>query len=321
MTAAPQASTPQASASRAAVPLAGPRARQPRSAAKRREGLAALLFLAPFLVVYAVFLVYPLFLGIWISFRDWDLMAGDYGSVGLLNYQDLWNDPQFWRAARNTLTFVALTVPSMTVVALLLALAVQGTGRLRAVLRSVFFLSSVFSVTVVTLVWQMVLSTDRGLIAPLFEFFGAEPVNFLGSPTWAMPAIVVTTLWWGVGLPMALFLAALGSIPRELYEAAELDHAPRWTVLWRITLPSIRSTLILVVVLQIVAQFQIFGQTFLMTQGGPANATRTLVQYIYETAFRDWLVGYGAAMAMVLFAMMIFFSMLQLWLGRQGDER
>jgi multiple sugar transport system permease protein len=131
---------------------------------------------------------------------------------------------------------------------------------------------------------------------------------------------VVTTLWWGVGLPMALFLAALGSIPRELYEAAELDHAGRLATFWRITLPSIRHTLLLVLVLQIVGQFQIFGQVHLLTRGGPSNSTQTLVRYIYETAFRDWLVGYGAAMAMVLFALMLVFSMLQLWLGRQGDE-
>jgi multiple sugar transport system permease protein len=311
MTAAPQVGV---------VPASTARTGTPRKRAGRRDWLAAFLFLAPFLAVYLVLLVYPLFLGIWISFRDWDLMAGDYGWVGTLNYQDLGSDPQFWRSARNTLYFVLMTVPSMTIVALLLALAVHGPGRLRAICRSVFFLSSVFSVTVVTLVWQMVLAPDRGLIAPVVQFLGFTPINYLGSPTWAMPAIVVTTLWWGVGLPMALFLASLGSIPRELYEAAELDHASRWAVFRRITLPSIRHTLILVVVLQIVAQFQIFGQPFLMTQGGPANTTRSLVQYIYETSFRDWLVGYGAAMAMVLFGMMLVFSMLQLWLGRQGDD-
>lgn len=294
--------------------------RRGRSPAARREGLAALAFLAPFLVVYAVFLVYPLFKGIWLSFRDWDLLVGDYGFIGLLNYQDLWTDPDFWRAARNTLLFAALTVPLMTLLALLLALVVSGAGRVRAVLRSVFFLSSVFSVTVVTLVWQMVLSTDRGLIAPIFEAFGAEPINFLGHPRWAMPSVILTTLWWGVGLPMALFIAALGSIPRELYEAAELDHAGRWATFWRITLPAIRHTVLLVLVLQIVGQFQIFGQVQLMTNGGPSGATRTLVQYIYETAFRDKLVGYGETIALALFALMLVFSMLQLWLGRQGDK-
>lgn len=297
------------------------RTRAPQSPARRREGWAAFLFLAPFLVTYLLFLVYPLFKGVWISLHDWDLMDDSIRTwIGWENYAYMWDDPIFWRATRNTLLFVAMTVPTMTALSLLLALAVSGGGRVRAVCRSIFFMSSVFSVTVVTLIWTMVLSTDKGLISPLFLALGLDPVNFLGSPTWAMPSIVVTTLWWGVGLPMALFLAALGAIPRELYEAAELDHAGRWTTFWRITLPQLRHTLLLVLVLQIVGQFQIFGQAQLMTNGGPSGMTRTLVLYIYDTAFRDWYVGQASAMALALFAMMLVFSALQLWLGRRGDE-
>lgn len=291
-----------------------------QAAVRRRDALTAYLFLAPFLAIYVVLLVYPFFKGLWISLHDWEL-AGNYRKfIGFLNYQDLWFDAVFWKVVGNTLLFVVLTVPTMTVLALVLALAVFGRGRLKGVLRSIFFMSSVFSVSVVTLLWQMVLSADKGLLLPLFQWFGMQPINFLGSPVLAMPSLVVTTLWWGVGLPMALFLAALSQIPSELYEAAELDHASRSTVLWNITLPSIRHTLLLVLVLQIVGQFQIFGQAHLMTQGGPANRTRTLVQYIYETSFRDWQVGYASAMAFGLFILMLGFTMLQLWLGRRGEE-
>jgi multiple sugar transport system permease protein len=291
-----------------------------QAAARRRDVLTAYAFLAPFLIVYATFLVYPFFKGFWISLHVWEL-AGNYREfIGFLNYQDLWFDTIFWKTVGNTLFFVIMTVPTMTALSLLLALAVSGTSRFKGVLRSVFFMSSVFSVSVVTLIWSMVLSADNGLLVPLFRWFGMQPVNFLGHPTLAMPAIAMTTLWWGVGLPMALFLAALSQIPEELYEAAELDHAGRFTVLTRITLPSIRHTIILVLVLQIVAQFQIFGQAFIMTQGGPANKTRTLVQYIYETSFRDWQVGYASAMSFGLFILMLGFTMLQLWLGRKGDE-
>lgn len=292
----------------------------PGSKSGRRATGAAFLFLAPFLTVYAVFLVFPLFKGFWISLHDWELAGGYREFIGFQNYQDLWSDKLFWRTIRNTLYFVVITVPTMTVLALTLALAVHGGGQLKAVLRSVFFMSSVFSVTVVTLVWSMVLSADKGLLMPIWNALDITPINFLGDKTFAMPSIALATLWWGVGLPMALFLAALGQIPQELYEAAELDHAPRTTVLRRITLPSIRHTLLLVVVLQIVGQFQIFGQAVLMTQGGPANSTKTMVQYIYETGFRDWQVGYASAIAMALFVLMIGFSMLQLWLGRRGDE-
>lgn len=288
--------------------------------AGRRAPRAAFLFLAPFLAVYLVFLVYPLFKGMWISLHEWELAGGYRKYIGFLNYEDLWYDPLFWRTVRNTLYFVVLAVPTMTLLSLALALAVRGGGRLKAVLRSVFFMSSVFSVTVVTLIWTMVLSADKGLFMPLWNALGVTPVNFLGNQTFAMPSIVLATLWWGVGLPMALFLSALSQVPQELYEAAELDHASRFTVLRRVTLPSIRHTLLLVIVLQIVGQFQIFGQAQLMTQGGPANATRTMVQYIYTTGFRDWHVGYASAMAMALFALMLGFSMLQLWLGRRGED-
>jgi multiple sugar transport system permease protein len=289
-------------------------------ALRRRDAAAAYVFLAPFLAIYAVFLVYPFFKGLWISLHDWELAGDRREFIGVLNYEDLWFDPLFWKSVWNTLKFVAMTVPTMTLLALMLALAVYGGGRLKGVLRSIFFMSSVFSVSVVTLIWSMVLSADNGLLVPLFNLLGAKPINFLGHPTLAMPSIAVTTLWWGVGLPMALFLAALSQIPAELYEAAELDHAGRFTTLFRITLPSIRQTVLLVLVLQIVGQFQIFGQAHLMTQGGPANKTKMLVQYIYETSFRDWQVGYAAAMSFGLFALMFGFTMLQLWLGRKGDD-
>lgn len=291
-----------------------------QAALRRRDALTAYLFLAPFIGIYLVLLVYPFFKGIWISLHDWEL-AGSYREfIGLRNYEDMWFDTIFWKTVGNTLLFVVMTVPTMTLLSLVLALAVFGNGRLKGVLRSIFFMSSVFSVSVVTLVWQMVLSGDKGLLVPLFQWFGMQPVNFLGNQMLAMPSLVVTTLWWGVGLPMALFLAALSQIPSELYEAAELDHAGRLTVLWNVTLPSIRHTVLLVLVLQIVGQFQIFGQAHLMTQGGPANRTRTLVQYIYETSFRDWQVGYASAMALGLFVLMLGFTMAQLWLGRRGEE-
>jgi multiple sugar transport system permease protein len=287
--------------------------------ARRKEALSAFLFLSPFLVAYGILLVYPFFKGLWMSLHDWELAGNFREFVGVLNYEDLWGDPVFWKAVGNTLLFVVMTVPSMTLLALLLALAVNGPGRLKGVMRSIFFMSSIFSVSVVTLIWSMVLNADNGLLVPLFRWFGATPINFLGNATLAMPSLTVTTLWWGVGLPMALFLAALSQIPPELYEAAELDHASRLTTLFRITLPSIRNTLLLVLVLQIVGQFQIFGQPHLMTQGGPANRTKMLVQYIYETSFRDWQVGYASAMAFALFLLMLGFAMAQLWLGRRED--
>lgn len=304
------------STSEATAPAAAARKAR-RFSLGRRDTWEGYLFLAPFLIVYCVFLVYPLFKGFWISLHDWELVGTYRQFIGFLNYEDLWYDTLFWKSLWNTLQFVALTVPSMTILALLLALAVNNRTRIHDFLRGVFFASSVFSVSVITFIWTMMLNGDRGMIAHLFRSVGLQPIDFLRDSFWAMPSLVVATLWWGVGLPLALFVAALQQIPDELYEAAELDHASRWTTLWRITLPSIRRTIILVLVLQIVAHFQIFGQPLLMTGGGPADTTRTLVQLIYHTGFRDWQIGYASAMAMVLFAMMFVFSMLQLFLGRE----
>ncbi|KQS79530.1 ABC transporter permease [Rhizobium sp. Leaf384] len=285
----------------------------------RRDWIVAYLFLLPFLAVYLVFLVYPLFSGFWISLHDWELVGNFREYIGFQNYRDLWADVLFWKTIRNTALFASITVPCMTALALALALAVRRPGRLYAVLRGVFFASSVFSVSVVTLVWRMVLDGDRGLLANLFRSVGIRPIGFLGEPFWAMPSLAVATLWWGVGLPMALFIAALNQIPQDIYEAAELDFASRWKVLRRITLPGIKRTFVLVLVLQIVLQFQMFGQAQLMTKGGPADQTRTIVQYIYDTGFRDWQIGYASAMAVVLFVLMFSISMVQLWLGSKED--
>ena len=302
----------------AGVDLAGPAAGRPRlDLAGARRAAPAATFLLPFLAVYLAFLLYPLGRGLWISLHDWELIGGSLGWVGLGNYRELADDPMLWTTLGNTLRFVALAVPATTLLALALALALVRPGPFYAALRAVFFFSSVLSVTIVTLVWQIFLSPDRGLVGSVFESLGLRPIGFLSEVAWAMPAIVLTSVWWGIGLPMMIFIAGLQQIPRELYEAARLDRAPRWKVLWCITLPALKRTTVLVLVTQIVIHFQVFGQPLLMTRGGPADSTRSLVQYIYESGFRDWRLGYGSAVAMVLFLFMFAASMLQLLLMRE----
>lgn len=289
--------------------------------ARYRNALAGYAFLAPFLAFYAVFLLYPFGLGVWMSLHDWEIV-GDYRQyIGWLNYQELWEDPYFWEALKRTLQFAAITAPAATVLGLALALALNRPLRLYGALRAIFFASSIFSVTVVTLVWTMVLNPDQGLIANGMRSVGLEPIAFLADRDWAMPALVVTTLWWGAGFPMALFLAGLQQIPPEVYEAARLDNASRWTVLRHITLPALARTTLLVVVLQTIMHLQVFGQPLLMTRGGPSNSTRPVVQLIYETSFRDWRSGYASAVSMVLFSLMFFVALLQLRLARQEEVK
>jgi multiple sugar transport system permease protein len=255
------------------------------------------------------------------SLHDWEIV-GDYRRyIGWLNYQELWEDPYFWEAFKRTLQFAAMTAPATTVLGLALALALNRPLRIYSALRAVFFASSIFSVTVVTLVWTMVLNPDHGLLANGLRAVGLEPIAFLADRDWAMPALVVTTLWWSAGFPMALFLAGLQQIAPEVYEAARLDNASRWSVLRHITLPALARTTLLVVVLQTIMHLQVFGQPLLMTRGGPSNSTRPVVQLIYETSFRDWRSGYASAVSMVLFSLMFFVALLQLRLARQEEVK
>ncbi len=281
--------------------------------------LANALFVAPYLLILVVMVLVPLCLGIWLAFQDYDMLGGWNGSVGLENFQNLLDDRIFRGTVRNTLLFVLMTTPAFVVLGLFLALALNDTLQRSAVLRAVFFGSSVLSVTIVTLVWRLVYLPDRGLLADVLAVVGLHSIDMVTNETWALPAIAIVTVWWIIGLPMTLFLAALQQIPAELYEAAALDNASRWRTLLSITLPSIKRTIFVVAVLEIILQFQLFGQALLITGGGPNNSTRPMVQFIYEAGFRDLQLGFAAAASQVLFALMLIAALVQTWAGRRRE--
>ncbi len=289
-----------------------------------RPGRTALLhglaFTGPFLLLYAFLLIYPLFLGIGISFNHADLF-GARQWAGFANYTRLIADPVFHQALLTTFKLTLMIVPALTAITLGLALALNRATRGAAVLRGVFFSSSVLSVTIVTLIWRFVLTPDAGLVAKLLVPFGIEPIPFLSHPDLTVPALAITTIWWGLGLPMMLFLAGLQQIPGDIYEAAALDGASRWMTLRRITLPSLRRTLILVVMLQTAAQLQLFGQAQLLTAGGPSGASRPVVLFIYEIAFGRWELGYATAAAEVLFVLVLAVTAVQYWAVNRGEAR
>lgn len=231
-----------------------------------------------------------------------------------------WYDRRFWPTVGNTLVFVAWTVPGVTIAALLLAAALNRETKAMTVYRTLFFLSQILSVTVVTLIWQIMFSPRQGLIANITEAFGGSPIVWLTDERFAMAAIVITTIWWSLGIAMILFLAGLQDISKDLYEAAALDNATGAKAFWYITLPNLKRTITLVIVLQVILQFQVFGQAHLMTQGGPNDTTQVLVRYIYQTAFRDSELGRASAMAVFLFLVMGGFSILQFVLGREDNR-
>lgn len=271
-----------------------------------------LLFVGPFLLIYSMILIFPLFRGLWLSLNRVDLFGGGH-FVGAGNYARLAQDPIFWTSLANTFEVTLMIVPVLTVLALLLALALNSAGKGAALMRGIFFSSAVLSVTIVTLIWRFVLAPDAGLLGEAWKAAGWQPLAFLSDPGLVLPAIALTTIWWSLGLPMLLFLAGLQQIPQDMYEAAALDNSSRWTTFWRITVPALRRTLVLVVMLQTAAQLQLFGQSQLLTAGGPSGASRTAVLFLFETAFGRWELGYASAAAEMLFLIILLVTLTQYW--------
>ena len=276
-------------------------------------------FVLPFVAAYSFLLILPFIMGLWISLNRADLF-GARQFIGFDNYTRLFADPVFYQAMATTFLLALMIVPALTVITLLLALALNRATRSAAMFRGLFFSSSVLSVTIVTLIWRFVLTPDAGLIAKILTPMGMAPIPFLSDPNLTVPAIAITTIWWGLGLPMMLFLAGLQQIPRDIYEAAALDRSSRWTTFFSITLPSLRRTTILVIMLQTAAQLQIFGQAQLLTSGGPSGSSRPMVLYIYEIAFGRWELGYAIAAAEVLFVLVLALTLGQYWLSVRNED-
>lgn len=281
------------------------------------------LFVLPFVAMYALMLLWPLAKGVWISFHDHDLLSDDSFWVGLANYKELWQDEVFQQVVWNTLRFVAISTPIFVVLSLTLALALNRPGKLATFLRATFFCASVFSVTLITLVWKLALMPERGLVAQMFTALGIPELPLLTSDNLALLTIALVTVWWIIGLPMIMFLSALQQIPGDIYEAAALDNTPRWRVLTHITLPSLKRAVILVTLIEVIRQFQVFPQIMLMTNGGPNNTTRSIVQFTYEQAFMQLSLGYATAASQILLAIMLIGVSAQLWLerDRKGAQR
>lgn len=274
-----------------------------------KETVEGIGFALPYLIVFSVFLVYPLIYGFWMSLHDWDaLFPSRTEFIGLGNYQALLNDPQFWNALINTVYFVVLTVPVLVILALFLALGVNRSIRGQKALRTLFFSPYVLTVSVIGLLWTEIFNS-RGLIAYFLSLF-MEPFSWLIDPVLAMPAVAIATIWWTIAFNFVILLAARQNVGEQLYEAARLDGATSWRAMVDITIPQMKNPMIFVVITSFLASFQVFGQPFIMTQGGPARATETIVMYLYRTGFSSRELGYAAAVGYVLFLVLIAVSLL-----------
>lgn len=286
---------------------------------EKRAGWA---FVTPGLALIGVFFVIPVIGAFLLSFTDFDIYSiGDPAStrfIGLGNYHTLFTTPIFWTALKNTAYYVIVGGPLSVVISLAAALAVNAKAvRWKPFFRSAFFAPWVTTLVAVALVWRYVYHPQYGILNALLGTVGIGPIDWLGNPHWAMPAIILMSVWKNFGYNMLIFLAGLQTIPGELYEAADLDGAGAWGRFRHVTLPMLGPTMVFVGVVTMIAAFQIFSEPYVMTQGGPLNSTLTLVLYMYEQGFRWWRLGFAAAVAVVLFLLTLAGTSIQLWLRRE----
>jgi multiple sugar transport system permease protein len=288
---------------------------------RRKDAWIAAVLVAPFLAIYLLVFVWPTSQMFIISFTDAPLIGkGDW--VGVENYAKLDNDPRFRTAAWNTAYFVLLTVLPGTVIALLIALGISRLkGRMQAAILALFFLPYILPVSVVYLIWDWVLNFQFGILMHVLDLLGIDRVPVTKSREWFMPAVALVTIWWTAGFSILLFLAGLRSIPPEIYEAAALDNAGRWTTFRRITWPLLWPVTSLVFTIQLISQLKIFDQVYLFSQGGRPNDNMVLVYYIFQRAFQQDQGGRAAAVAVTLFVLVVVVSVLQFQLLRLAGSR
>lgn len=286
-----------------------------------RDTFAGYAFLFPFLAIYAVLNLYPMIQGFIISFFKWNI-TGTKTFIAFDNYIRLFQDPVFWKALTNTLLYVLISTPIFMLGALVLALIVDSKLLMgRTFVRSTFFLPNILAVSITAVIWLNLLQPYTGLLNAGLHAIGIEQeVFWLTSETLVWPSIVLVTFWWNTGYYMLIYLAGLQEIPTEQYEAAAIDGATGLQRIIRITVPCLKRTHLLVLFLQAIASFKIFGQVFLITNGGPAGASRTLLQYVYETGFTTFQIGQASAASFVLLLVILSVSIVQLRImNRQED--
>jgi len=255
------------------------------------------------------------------SFFNTSLVLPGLGSfAGLANYRELFSDSRFWQAMWHTILFTLVSTPPLVIIPLFFAIVVNRIKHGQWFFRLAFFLPYILPSAVIALIWTWLYEPGYGLVDGFFHLFGLGAPGWVSSPNLALYSIVIVTIWWTIGFNFVLYLAGLQDIPRELYEASALDGAGRWKQTWRLTLPMLGRTTTLVTVLQIIASLKIFDQVYLITAGGPNYATRTAIEYIYDTGFTSERVGYAAAASLVLFVVILVVSFVWLALVRKQER-
>ena len=296
------------------------RRRLHREQTRRQRTKIGLLFAAPFLALFLFLWGAPIVSGFWLSLTDTNVAEGTGGFVGLANYASLLTDPDFLSALGNTALFVVLNVPVLVAAGLLLALMLNQNLGGRAGIRAAFISPYLLTGAAVAIIWQTVLNPLGGNLNQILSSVGLPEQAWLSNPGEAMGAVVLITLWWRVGFPLLVLLAALQDIPAQLYESARLDGANVFQRFRYVTLPAIAPVLMLVILLRLIDSFKVFEQVYLVTAGGPAGSTRVVLQMLYESGFRDFQTGYAAAIGWALALIILVVTAVQLLMTRRGAQ-
>lgn len=279
----------------------------------------------PALLAIFCFFFIPVLAAFFISFTDFDIYSlarfSNARFIGAKNYIVLLNDPLFWKALKNTFIFVLSAGPLSIVVSLIAALLLNSKLiKYKAIFRLTYFMPVITTLVAVAIVWRFIYHPRFGILNYCLGLFGIHPIDWLGDTFWAMPAIVIMSVWKNFGYNMIIFIAGLQNIPQDLYESAEIEGANQWQKFKSITIPMLAPTTIFVSLITMIGFFQIFAEPYIMTQGGPLNSTLSIVQYMYQEGFRWWNMGYSAALAFVLFVIIFIGTLIQLKLKKSTDS-
>jgi len=282
------------------------------------DHMVAYYFLLPSILGFAIFTAIPLVASLVISFYEWNTLSVPR-FIGIGNFAKIFTEDQiFWIALKNTFWYAVGVVPFSIALGLAAALLLNQPIMGIALWRTIYFLPVMTSTVAISLVWKWLYNPDVGLINVFLRGIGIqEPPTWLTSTTWALPSIMIVAIWKTIGYNMVIFLAGLQNVPKELYEAAEIDGSSKWNMFWKITLPLLRPTTFFITVISIIHSFQVFGYAFIMTEGGPGASTNTLVLYIYQQGFKYFNMGYASAVAWVLFIILLAVTVTQYYVNHR----
>ncbi len=278
----------------------------------KRHGLGAYLFLSPTLLIFSVFVLFPVIFSLYLSFHKWNMFSNEKSFLGLQNYARIVTSAEFWTVLKHTLVYTIGTVPLNMLLALAVAVFLNKRIAGKKILRAAFFMPVVVSPVAAAVIWRWIYEPNFGILNFLLNKVGISSVNWLNDPTAAMFSLILMGVWKSFGINMVLFAAGLQGIPDHYYEAADLDGAGAFAKFWNITLPLLSPTTFFILVISVIGSFQVFDIVYVLTSGGPLDSTKVLVFYLYEHAFKYFDMGYASAVAYLMFALIFALTLLQM---------